>query len=141
MISALLARRGAGAFGGAVRSSAGPAATSVRTLFGGGDVDVDALQEALNDQATVLIDVREQAESRAGPVEGAINIPLSGFSLEALSDAMGVTTLAELRTKKIALFCKAGVRSRMVVHALEEHGINSVNAVNPRTIQLLRTPQ
>ena len=65
----------------------------------------EALERAGNGKA-VLIDVREPEELDAVAIEGAVNVPVSAFDVEAVIAAAG--------DKEIVFFCKMGGRAANV---------------------------
>jgi len=64
-----------------------------------GPAELNAMLEA---GKALLVDVREAGEFEAGHIPGAINIPLSGFSPDAIPDPEGRT---------VVLQCAGGKRS------------------------------
>jgi rhodanese-related sulfurtransferase len=70
----------------------------------------EQLNAMLQDGSVLLIDVREPDEFASGHIRGAVNIPLSTFSLRNIPDAPG---------RKVVLQCAGGKRSAM---ALERCG-------------------
>lgn len=69
---------------------------------------------------TVLVDVRERSEFLDKALEGAINIPLSEFSLAAFET---------FTDKKIVLICYSGNRSKRVAKRLLKEGGITANFV------------
>lgn len=74
--------------------------------------DLDALQVAalLERGEAILVDVREPAEFAAGHIPGAVNLPLSRFSPEALPARDG---------RVLILSCAAGGRSARAMAACD----------------------
>lgn len=70
----------------------------------------EQLNAMLQEGSVLLVDVREPDEFASGHIQGAVNIPLSAFSLRNLPDARGRT---------VVLQCAGGKRSAM---ALERCG-------------------
>ena len=72
----------------------------LKKLFGGSDNT--ELQNAINDKATFLVDVRSPGEFKSGSVKGAVNIPLNTLQ----------SSLAKFKNKKgVVVFCASGMRS------------------------------
>ncbi len=67
---------------------------------GGPTIDHDAFAQAVASKTSAIVDVREPHEYAAGHIPGAINLPLSRFSLGQLPSG-----------KPIVLVCQAGGRS------------------------------
>jgi rhodanese-related sulfurtransferase len=65
---------------------------------------VEAAQaKQMQDEGAVLIDVREPDEVAACAIAGAVNVPLSAFSVEQVKEAAG--------ERKIVVLCLGGMRS------------------------------
>ena len=71
---------------------------------------------------SVLIDVREYDEFDAEHIDGAINVPLSGFT----SMAPGI--LNQLKDRQIAFVCRSGARSAQALQIAETMGFNDIHA-------------
>ena len=73
-------------------------------MFKGGnstdEISHDDLVGALQAKTVALVDVREPGGYAAGHVEGAVNVPLSGFDVNLLS-----------KGKPVVLICRSGARS------------------------------
>jgi rhodanese-related sulfurtransferase len=65
---------------------------------------------------TLILDVREPQEFDAEHVDGAVNVPLSGFDRQgpALVRALG---------RPVLLMCRSGKRAAMAEHALRQAGV------------------
>ena len=74
----------------------------------------DAAEECRNTQGTVLLDVREADEFRAGHLPGAVNVPLSRIS-----------TIDVPKDKPLYVYCLRGSRSRRAVQALTRMGYSA----------------
>lgn len=83
---------------------------------------IDALKRQLKEGNTVLIDVREPSEYRAGHIDGAINIPLR--SLAQNRDQIP-------RDQPVVLYCSTGYRTGMGVMALHLLGYGNVQGFPP----------
>lgn len=70
------------------------------------EIDVRQLAAMLDAGEAVVVDVREPDEFAAGHVPGAVNLPLSVFTHDALPDAGG---------KVVVLNCLGGKRSGMAL--------------------------
>lgn len=70
------------------------------------EVSAAQLDALLRDKRALVVDVREVDEFKAGHIPGAINLPLSRFSPDALPDADGRT---------LVLNCAGGKRSAMAL--------------------------
>lgn len=64
------------------------------------------LDELLRQGQVLLIDVREPGEFRSGHIAGAVNLPLSRFSIADIPEASG---------RQIVLQCAGGHRSGMAL--------------------------
>ncbi len=64
----------------------------------------------------VLLDVRMEAEHRAGSIKGSLNIPL--FMLRLKLDSLD-------RSKKYICYCATGRRSQAAAYIMSEHGLES----------------
>lgn len=62
---------------------------------------------------TMIIDIREQFEHIREKIQGSINIPLSQILID-------VPNISDIESKKIILYCKAGVRSIVAAGTLQE---------------------
>jgi len=70
------------------------------------EISPSALRALLESGSALVVDVREAGEFAAGHIEGAVNVPLSGFSPAAVPDAGGRT---------VVLQCAGGKRSGMAL--------------------------
>lgn len=72
---------------------------------------IDALRARdMQQEGAVLIDVREPDEVAACAIEGAVNVPLSAFSVEKVRAAAA--------GKPVVVLCLAGMRSERACCAL-----------------------
>ncbi len=69
------------------------------------------LNSMLQEGSVLLVDVREPDEFASGHIRGAVNIPLSAFSLRNIPDAPGRT---------VVLQCAGGKRSAMALERCRE---------------------
>ncbi len=88
-------------------------------------IGVDVLNEGINDENTILIDLRNENDYKAGHIDGAINMPyIDG----------GIKMLAYLKKKanknyKLFLMCYHGNRSGMAFNLLRDEGYTNLNYV------------
>ncbi|MGP1434244.1 MAG: rhodanese-like domain-containing protein [Catonella sp.] len=86
---------------------------------------VDELNEAINDEHTLLIDLRDEKDYEAGHIDKSINMPyIDG----------GARMLSYLEKKadknyKIYLMCYFGNRSGMAFNLLKDEGYKNLNYV------------
>ena len=75
-------------------------------------------RETINDPATILVDVRSQAEFQYGNVPGSINIPLNEVPnrVEEFKAMQGA----------IIVFCVSGARSGQAVAFLGSNGVDNI---------------
>ena len=83
---------------------------------------IGALKGMLQDQAALLIDVREPSEFRRGHIPGAMNIPL-----RSLTDNLDKIS----KDHPVVLYCSSGYRTAMGVMALEMLGYSNVRGFPP----------
>jgi rhodanese-related sulfurtransferase len=83
---------------------------------------IGALKGMLQDQAALLIDVREPSEFRRGHIPGAMNMPLRSLTdnLDKLS-----------KDRPVVLYCSSGYRTAMGVMALQMLGYSNVRGFPP----------
>lgn len=85
-------------------------------------VDNDEFEKIIaNKDSVVLVDVRTQEEYDEGHLEGAqlIDVKKDSFRSECLSKLD--------RSKRIAVYCRSGFRSKTAAHILNEAGFDVVN--------------
>lgn len=83
---------------------------------------VSALKSLMASGNTVLIDVRQPSEYRAGHIIGAVNIPLRELD-DHVSDIPS--------DQEVVLYCSTGFRSAMGVMALQLQGFKHVRGFPP----------
>lgn len=81
-------------------------------------IEPSDLFEIINKSDVLVVDVREQNEYAQERIENSVNIPLSQSLLE-------LNNIENLKSKKIILYCKAGVRSMIVAAKLQEDGFEN----------------
>ena len=87
-----------------------------------GILAIEDFQTKINQPDTVLIDVRQPAEYRAGHIEGALNIPL-----RELADNLDQIP----QNQPVILYCSTGYRTGMGVMALHLLGYDNVAGFPP----------
>jgi rhodanese-related sulfurtransferase len=83
-------------------------------------LDTNEAVRLLNDDNTIVIDVREGNEISAGKIKGARHIPLGQVA----------TRLGELEKSKdqpILIYCRSGNRSALAANTLTKNGFTNVN--------------
>ena len=78
------------------------------------EVNAGELAQMLGADSVLLVDVREADEFAAGHIPGAINMPLSVFRADQLSDPLD---------RKLVLSCLGGKRSAMALDKCREAGV------------------
>lgn len=86
---------------------------------------IPELLAALDDPATLIIDVREAAELEAGRVAGAINIPRGTLEFKIWS-LLGETIDWD---RPILLYCQLSGRAALAAQALQSLGLRNVRYV------------
>ncbi len=80
-------------------------------------INPKTLKSWLEQNDTVLVDVREPVEYKEYCIAKAFNIPLSQL-------LVGIHQIPNLTKKKLVLHCKVGIRSMMGCQALEKDGFS-----------------
>jgi rhodanese-related sulfurtransferase len=83
---------------------------------------VGDLKRLLQDQGTLLVDVREPSEFRSGHIPGAINIPLRSLT-------QSLDQIPEERL--VVLYCSSGYRTAMGIMTLQMLGYQNVRGFPP----------
>ncbi|MES1975265.1 MAG: rhodanese-like domain-containing protein [Pseudomonadota bacterium] len=78
------------------------------------EIGVSDLKRLLENDAAMVVDVREPDEFTAGHIPGAANLPLSRFDPDLLPEANG---------KLLVLNCAAGRRSAMALAQCAKAGV------------------
>ena len=82
------------------------------------DVSPDEARKLLDEDAIVLIDVREPYEHEAGRIEGALHIEIPNLTAAA----------AQLdQERPIVFYCRSGARSAMTTQAFRASGFTAYN--------------
>lgn len=82
------------------------------------NIKAQSLSEIINDESTLLVDVRTPKEFAEGNVEKSINIPL-----QSLEENLHLFQ----NRKHIVIFCRSGNRSAKAIKYLKEKGINNLH--------------
>lgn len=102
-------------------AEAGPAATKPAAVK---RVEVEEFDKLRQDKANIILDVRTEAEFKAGHIPGAVNMDVNepGFS----------TKLAKLdKSKTYLVHCAAGMRSAKACGRLETAGFTNLFDLAP----------
>lgn len=91
--------------------------------------------EQLKDRKIVILDVRKEEDYNRGTFEGAINLPIEAFTVEAYQTLLEKEGLAA--DLPVYLLCHTGEKSRDVVEQLESAGYEAYN-INGGYRSLLR---
>ncbi|MBK8452932.1 MAG: rhodanese-like domain-containing protein [Thiofilum sp.] len=83
-------------------------------------LDTTQAVRLLNDDNTIVIDVREGNEVSAGKIKGARHIPLGQV-------ATRVGELEKFKDQPILVYCRSGNRSAMAANTLTKKGFTNVN--------------
>ncbi len=86
-------------------------------------ISPDTLRERLQDDATLLVDVRTPAEFREVHVQGAVNVPLDRLDASEFAGREGVCVI-----------CRSGGRGAKAQQALLEGGVAGVANVEGGTL-------
>jgi rhodanese-related sulfurtransferase len=79
-------------------------------------ITTDALAQRMHAPNTLLLDVREPAEYRAGHIAGAKNIPLRR-----------IATYTPPAGKQLYVICHSGTRSKRAYKLLHQNGVDVTN--------------
>ncbi|PCJ88860.1 MAG: sulfurtransferase [Thiotrichaceae bacterium] len=95
----------------------------VATLRRGPSIDIDELKQRLDEQVTLVLDVRSDKEFHAdGHIDDALNIPV-----EVLDQQL--SKLETYKTQSISIVCKTDKRSAVAANVLLKHGFEDVRVV------------
>lgn len=84
-----------------------------------GSVGPAAAVPILNQEGTLVIDVREPAEIKTGMIKDALHMPLASF-------AKRVSELDDYKDKSVLVYCRSGQRSGSACRTLTQHGFEKV---------------
>lgn len=100
------------------------------------EISTADLAKRVNDETTVLIDVREPAEYTAGHIAYAVNLPrgilefqLSSLPQVAAASCAPEVALEQLSTSPVYLICRSGGRSALAALSLQKMGFKQVYSV------------
>ncbi|AUX43201.1 molybdopterin biosynthesis protein MoeB [Sorangium cellulosum] len=89
------------------------------------EISLSDLKRRLDDKVpTVVLDVREKEEYRAGYIPGAISIPRAFLEMQ-------VEQKLPDKSAPIVAYCAGGTRSALAVKTLQELGYTNVESANP----------
>ena len=110
----------------ALVAGAGPAEINWERQVKPGEVAYDAFEKAVDEPGPVVIlDVRNQDETKEGTLPNAVTIPLDQLE----------TRMNELdKNKEIYIFCATGSRAQMASFFLNDHGFHTKYLVGHLTI-------
>lgn len=78
-------------------------------------LSVTEFATAIKSDSVIIVDVRTPAEYKSGYIEKALNIDVKGAEFQ--------TEAAKLdKTKKIAVYCRSGKRSKMAANVMSDLG-------------------
>lgn len=77
--------------------------------------DEKGFAETISDPQVQLVDVRTPAEYAAGHISGAVNIDVNSEGFRAAADTLD-------RSRKVAVYCRSGARSKKAAAALADMG-------------------
>jgi len=79
--------------------------------------------QLMNNEAVVILDVREPSETAIGKIAEAIQIPLGSISQR-------IGELDKHKAKSVIVYCKTGARSGLACKALNKAGFDNVYNMN-----------
>ncbi|HWS03051.1 MAG TPA: rhodanese-like domain-containing protein [Gammaproteobacteria bacterium] len=91
-----------------------------RRLAGTQQLGPHAATLAMNTDATVILDVREDSEYKQGHIANAVHIPLGQL-------AKRLTELDKYRERPLIAYCRTGNRSNSAAQLLHKHGFTTVH--------------
>lgn len=94
--------------------------------------------EAMQDEKTVVVDIRNHYESEIGHFEGAICPDADTFRDEL---PMVLDNLGDKKENKILLYCTGGIRCEKASAYLKHHGFSDVNQLHGGIIDYARQVQ
>ncbi len=100
----------------------------VATIRRGASIDVTELKRRLEQQQTLLLDVRTQKDFQTdGHIEQALNIPLELLEQELAPDSK--SQLDNYLDKSISIICRTDKRSAQAANLLLKHGFQDIRVV------------
>ena len=94
----------------------------IATMRRGPSIDVTELKRRLDDDETLLVDVRTEKDYQAGHIEQAMNIPLERLEQE-------ISKLDSHVEKSVSIICTTDRRSAKAANLLLKHGFQDVRVV------------
>lgn len=88
-------------------------------------IEVDVLNEGIKSEQAILIDMRDEADYKAGHIEGAVNIPYTDGGIKLLEYLKKNAS----KRHKLYLMCYHGNRSGMAFNLLIDEGYTNLNYV------------
>ena len=99
------------------RSFLEPALTGVKTIK-----PQDAVR-LMNNEDTVVVDVRLEKEFKEGHIMDSLHIPLGAV-------ATRIKELTDHKTHNVILYCQTGMRSKQAGSILKKHGFTSMYSID-----------
>lgn len=93
----------------------------------GNHLDAEAWNEAMEDDDTVVVDMRNHYESEIGHFEGAVTPDVDTFREEL---QVVKQELADKKDKKVLLYCTGGIRCEKASAFLKHEGFKDVNQLH-----------
>ncbi|WP_020395027.1 rhodanese-like domain-containing protein [Thiolinea disciformis] len=84
------------------------------------NLDTNQAVQLMNNEQSVIVDVREDNEVKEGKIQGAKHLPLSQFSKRLVE-------LEKSKAKPILVYCRSGNRSAQACSQLVKQGFENVN--------------
>lgn len=95
----------------------------IATVRRGPSIDIDELKQRINQDSTLLLDVRSTKEFASdGHIENALNIPVDQLEQQW-------TELEDYQEKSISIICRTDKRSAVAANILLKHGFVDVRVV------------
>jgi UPF0176 protein len=99
-------------------------------------VDAERFNELTDQQATIVVDMRNHYEYEVGHFEQAIEVPSDTFREQL---PMAVEMLKEHKDKNIIMYCTGGIRCEKASAYMLHHGFNKVYHLEGGIIQYANT--
>ena len=99
------------------------------------EVDVATLLSVLNQQNTVVIDIREPEEYQQGHIENVVNYPRGVLESKMCQHpcvqhhAEPMAALEDMGNKSVYLICRSGARTALAAQSLHDMGFSDVISV------------
>ena len=95
----------------------------IATVRRGPSIDIDELKRRIDEQVTMVLDVRSEKEFQAdGHIEQALNIPVDILEQE-------ISKLDSDKAQSISIVCRTDKRSAVAANMLLKHGFEDVRVV------------